>query len=175
MERMDGDIHLVVVLIGDADNLLVACFCCDAHKSDKSSDAEIDMHDVVACFHFQQFFHCERHLACSRCIAAEVIFMESVEDLVVGEEAYFGVVVYESLMQGFIYRCKVDVAMRDTACCFGFFEGSFIEDVSQSLILFGAVGKDIEVIFSEQIVFHCLHQEVEVLVEEGLWRGVEVK
>ena len=70
VERVDGDIHLVVVLIDDADHLLIAASCRHPDESAKLADAEIHMHDVVAGLHLLQLLHRESHLAGSCSVAA---------------------------------------------------------------------------------------------------------
>ena len=41
-------------------------------------------------------------------LAFQSVFVKPIEYLVVGETTYFQIVVDESLMQGFQYRCKRD-------------------------------------------------------------------
>ena len=95
---MDAHVHLVVIGIDDADDLLVLLGVGrwvlgvggnDGHsyQSGKLSDAQVHMHDIVAGFHLLQFLHRERHLAVAGSIRTEVVLMITVEYLVVGEKA----------------------------------------------------------------------------------------
>ena len=63
IERVDAHIHLVVVLIHDADHLLIAVAGRHTHQSAELSDTIIHMHDEVAIIHLLQLLHGERHLS----------------------------------------------------------------------------------------------------------------
>ena len=95
---MDAHVHLIIIGIDDADDLLVllgvgrwALGVCgndgDSYQSGKLTDTQIHMHDIVAWFHLLQFLHRERHLAVAGGIRTEVVLMITVEYLVVGEKA----------------------------------------------------------------------------------------
>ena len=96
---MDGDVHLVVVLIDDAYHLLIRISSGDAHQSAKSPYTKIDMHDEIAGLHLLQLFHRQGEFSCPRPVALETVFMKTVEYLMVGEEADAQVVVDESFVQ----------------------------------------------------------------------------
>ena len=100
VERMDAHVHLVVIGIDDADDLLVLLGVGrwvlgvggndgDSYQSGKLSDTQIHMHDIIAGLHLLQFLHRERHLAVAGGIRTEVVLMITVEYLVVGEKAEF--------------------------------------------------------------------------------------
>ena len=63
IERVDGDIHLIVVGVDDADHLLITVARRHTHQSAKLADTEIHMHDEIAGFHLLQLLHGEGHLA----------------------------------------------------------------------------------------------------------------
>jgi len=73
IERMDGHIHLVVVLVDDADDLLVlgvggrlgnsGGLNGYPYQSAKLADAEVYVHDEVARLHLLQLFHGEGNLS----------------------------------------------------------------------------------------------------------------
>ena len=97
---MDAHVHLVVIGIDDADDLLVLLGVGrwvlgvggndgDSYQSGKLSDTQIHMHDIIAGLHLLQFLHRERHLAVAGGIRTEVVLMITVEYLVVGEKAEF--------------------------------------------------------------------------------------
>ena len=63
IERVDAHIHLVIVLIHDADHLLIAVAGRHTHQSAELSDTIIHMNDEVAIIHLLQLLHGERHLS----------------------------------------------------------------------------------------------------------------
>ena len=92
---MYRDIDLVVVLVDDAYDLLitlrngaVGILCRGWHSDETSelSDAEIDMHDEVARLHLLQLLHGEGHLASLGTLTLQLVFVETLENLVVSEE-----------------------------------------------------------------------------------------
>ena len=89
------------------------------------------MYDVVAHFELLEFLKGQRHLASMSTFAAEIVLMEAVEDLVIGEDAYVQVVVDEAAMQCSIDGCEADV-------CF-----LVAEDALQAVGLLAAVGQDV--------------------------------
>ena len=164
VERVDGHVHLVVVLVHDANHLLVAVAHGHAHQSAKLAYTEVYVHDKVAGFHLLQFLHGERHLSCACRVGAQTVLVEPVEYLVVGKEAALAVVVHESLVQGFVHGHKVYVVALQFLAA---------EDVLEALLLLGAVGKDVERVAFQDVVLESLCQEVEVLVEQWLRGNVE--
>ena len=130
IKRVDAHVHLVIVLIHDADHLLIAVAGRHTHQSAELSDTIIHMHDEVAIIHLLQLLHGERHLSGSCRVGTEVVFMESVEDLVIGKEAGMLLMVHESLVDGFLYRGKPDLIP---------FQLLTIEDILQSFLLLLAV------------------------------------
>ena len=48
-----------------------------------------------------------------------------------------------------------------------------MQDFLQSLLLLSAIGQHIDGVALLAVVFQCVYQEVEVLVEKGLYAGVE--
>ena len=108
--------------------------------------------------------------------------MKSVEYLVVGEEAQAQVVVGKSLMQGAVDRGEVDVVGNRKGFRVGRLSAVYIahllklvalEYLLQAACLLLAVGKDVQLVATEQIVFKRLGKQLEVLVEQWLRRDVE--
>ena len=122
---MDGDIHLVVVLIDDAYGFLVTVADGCAHQSCELAHSEIYMHNVVANLHLLQFLHGECHLAGASGVGLETVAVEAVENLVVGEEAQAQGIVGKALVYGGIYGCE-----------------GVAHDFLESLLLFLAVGEN---------------------------------
>ena len=101
------------------------------------------MNNKVTRFHLHEFLHGESHLAGPCLVALEVVLVESVEYLVVGEKAGVQLMVYEALVQGLVnsierYRRSCREAFRRFAVV-----PRLVEDVAQSLLLLLAVGKHI--------------------------------
>ena len=171
VERVDRDIHLVVVLIDDAYHLL--CASAGGRHLDepaKLAYAEIDVDDVVAGLHLLQFLHRDGDLTRPRLVRPDAVLMEPVENLMVGEAANLHVVIDETLMNG-----AVDGDEWHGIVCGLIIAAAvhLVEDVAQTLLLLLAVGEDIDLVALKNIVGECLPQQLEVLVEQRLRLGVE--
>ena len=114
--------------------------------------------------------------------------METIEDLMVGEEADFQRTVNKAFMQ-----CPVDRSEKDrspfsiltgrgsSSVCYGqilgvcaqIAIGQGIENISQTCRLLLAVSKDIELVTLEKIVAEGPGQEFKVLVEKRLRGDIE--
>ena len=78
--------------------------------------------------------------------------MEAVENLVVGEETNFQIVVDEALVNGSVHGHKGDIVCHRGR--FGFAVSPLtVEYIAQTHCLFFAVGKNIEFVSLQQIVF----------------------
>ena len=99
VERVDRHVDDVATLIVEAYHLLVGVADRHAHQAAELADAEVDVHDEVAGFHLLQLLHRECHLARSGSVRLQVVLVEAVEYLMVGEEAQTQVVVGEALVQ----------------------------------------------------------------------------
>ena len=66
------------------------------------------MNHVVADVELLQFFQREGHLAAPCLVAPQVVLMETVENLVVGEKAGFQVVVREPSMERLVHGREAD-------------------------------------------------------------------
>ena len=94
VQRVDGNIHFIVVLIDDTYHLLVLHLPVSrgfslnghAHQTAEFAYTEVDMHDEIARLHFLQFLHGERNLPRTGTVALEIILVEAVEYLVIGKE-----------------------------------------------------------------------------------------
>ena len=92
--------------------------------------------------------------------------METVEDLMVGEEASPQTVVHKAGMQCAVYRLEGQVAAPLA-------QFVAIENLSQALRLLHTVGKDIQAVALQHIVFEGAGEQFEILVEKGLGRDVK--
>ena len=100
MQIVDGDEDAVVVFVNEFDHLLRGAVDAGAQQAAELAHAMVDMHDVVARLDARKFFEREGQTPRASAVAAERIFVEAVENLVVGEEAELQGVVGETLVQG---------------------------------------------------------------------------
>ena len=102
VQGVDGDEHHVVVLIDQLHHLLRGVAVGDAHQSGKAPHAVVGVHHVVAGGELVQLLQGKGHLAAACLVALEVILMEAVEQLVVGEDAEVQGVVGKAFVQGLV-------------------------------------------------------------------------
>ena len=162
---MYAHINLVVVLINDAYHLLITVADRHTDKPGKLSYAEVNVHDIVARLHFLQLLHRQCHFSAACRVRAQAVFMEAVEYLMVGKQARPHVVVYKACMEGIVHGCEIDARRTVAAVCR---RRPFIEDVTQAQVLLAAVGKHIQPVASQHIVFKSLGKQFEVLMEQRL-------
>ena len=124
----------------------------------------IDMDHEVADFELLDLLQRERHLTTAGLVALQVVLMETVEDLMIGEETDAQVVVGKTLMERLVNWRKSHIG--DSPRC---------ENFLQTFVLLLAVGEDIDLIALQEIIFEGFRQQVEVLVKEGLDGDVEVE
>ena len=67
-------------------------------QSAEAADAVVDVDDIVADFELLDFLQRQRHLTGTRLVALEVVLVETVEYLVVGQQAGTGIVVDEAFV-----------------------------------------------------------------------------
>ena len=85
--------------------------------------------------------------------------MEAVEYLMIGEEADSLLVVGKSGMQRMAHICKRNLILYN---------------LPQTLLLLGTVSQDEELVAFQHIVFECLFQQLDILVEQRLRGDVEL-
>ena len=154
--HIDGAATVVLNL----DHLLIARPLWHAHQSAKLAYAVVDVHHVVANLELLYFLQRQRHLAATGFVGAQVVLMEAVENLVVGEDTQLQVVIHETGMEGTFNRIERHGTLLG-------------KDVAQAFQLLGAVCQDAEAIAASQALLQRLLQQVEILVELGLWRSME--
>ena len=89
----------------------------------------IRMHHIIARSKLVQFFQGKGHLSRTGFITLQIILMETVENLMVGEKARLEVVVSKPGMQSTVHGSKVDT------------RSLFRENGSQPIGLFGRIGQ----------------------------------
>ena len=177
-------IHDVAALIDDAYSLLIGVSHRHTHESAKLSYSEIHMHYVVAGCHLLQFLHGESHLSCACGVAPQTVLVKTVEYLVVGEEAYFQRIVGKTLVEGLINgrerqrisHCHIFAeSIVGSLSATGNTQFVAVEDVAKASCLLLAVGKDVEAVAPEDVVFERIGEQFEILVEQRLLAYVEVQ
>ena len=162
IERVDGYVDRVAILIDDLDHLLVTIPLGHAHQSCKLTHPMIHMHHVVANLELLDLLQREGHLTTARLVALQVVLMETVEDLVVGKDTDVQVVIDKTLVESILD------GIEGYFCLLG-------KNIFQSLILLLTVGTDVDLVALGVIVGEGLLEQIEVLMEEGLDGGVKIK
>ena len=103
------------MLIENLDHLLIAISLWHSHQASELTDAMIDMHHVVANLKLLDFLQRESHLTTTGLIALEVILMETVEYLMIGEDADTKIIVSKAFMKGLFDRGE-DVPFGISPC-----------------------------------------------------------
>ena len=75
-----------------------------AHEAPELTDTMVDMHDIVTDFKLTNLLQRQCHLTTSCLVRAQRIFMEAVEDLMVGEHTKLQVVVDETSVKRAVYK-----------------------------------------------------------------------
>ena len=133
VQGMDGDIDIVVSRICYLDDFLQLAAILHLHQSSETTNAIVDMNHIISYLELLQFLERQCHLASCSLIAAEVVTMETVEYLMVGEDGHLEVVVDEAGMQSLVDRGEPYARLF------------IVEDTFQTVRLLLAVGQDVEV------------------------------
>ena len=108
IQGVNRDVDSIATLVDDLNHLLillaVGCWLLavsywHTHQTAELADAVIHMHYIVAYLELLDFLQRQRHLATTRLVALEVVLMETVKDLMVGQEAGTGVSINKALVQ----------------------------------------------------------------------------
>ena len=145
VERVYAHVHDVAVLVYDAYDLLVGVAGRDAHQTSELTYAEVYVYDEVAWLHLLQLLHGECHLAGPCGVAAQAVLVETVEYLVVGEEADAQRVVGESVVKRVVYGGEGEILALG-------FHLIGVEDVAQTACLLLTVGEDVELVAHQHVV-----------------------
>ena len=118
----------------------------------------IHMHHEVANLELLDLLEREGHLTTAGLVAAEVVFVEAVEDLVVGEHADAEVAIDETLVEGVLdgndLRGKRILGIRNFP--------HLRENIADALVLLLTVGTDVYLVALRQIVGKGLLEQVEM-------------
>ena len=105
IERVDRYVDAVALLVENLYHLLVSLFPSsigDRHADETAefSYTVIDMHHKITNLKLLDLLKREGHLSTAGLVALKIVFVETVENLVVGEDADFEVVVGEAVVEG---------------------------------------------------------------------------
>ena len=110
VQSVDRDIDDIVVVKGDLDHLLHATIGLrHADETAEAADAVVNVDHVVTHLELLQFLQRECHLARAGAVAAEVVLVEAVEDLMVCEEADLQVIISKSRVQGLVHGDELHI------------------------------------------------------------------
>ncbi len=109
VQRVYAHIDSVVVLVHELDHLLGDISHGHTHQPGKPPDAVVDMDYVVAGLDAAQFLEAHGQLAAAGAVRAQLVAVETVEYLVVGEQAHAVERVYKPLVQRRFHRREGDV------------------------------------------------------------------
>ena len=161
MQRMDGDKDHIVILIDQTHHFLRRISVGNTHQSRKTSHAVVGMHHVISGSKLIQLFQAQSHLAAAGFIAFQVVFVKTVEQLVVGKDAETQSIVGKALVQGTLNGGKGDVI------------SPVFKDSADTVGLFQTVTAYIKGIVARQVVLEAFRHQVEILMEDRLRCGTE--
>lgn len=128
----------------------------------KAAHAVVEVHDIVAYLDLAQLLERQGEFARAGAVALEGVFVEAVENLMVGEDADFGLMVYKAFMKCALYGLEVD------------FVATVGKDFAQSVELPGVVGEYEQPVALALEARERVGNQVEILVIYALGRTVEV-
>ena len=169
VERVDRYENGVVVLILYLDDFLHrAVTAGNAHETNELSHPVIDVNHVVAGLKLADFLEGERHFCVPGVVGTQIVFVEAVEDLMIGVKRGTNRRVAETFVQR-----EVDGGEKRAL---GSLTGGLHqlgENVAQTLLLLLAVGQDESALTVGEIFDKGVQHLLKVLVEQGLGLGVE--
>ena len=126
---MDRHVDGASTLIDDFDHLLVRVALWHTHQSSKLTNTMIDMHDIVAYLKLLYLLQRQGNLATTGLIRAQIILVETIENLMVGKDTKLQIVIGKAFVERAFYAIEQDV----TLLC---------KDIAQTIQLLGTVSQD---------------------------------
>ena len=126
---MDRHVDGAPTLIDDFDHLLVRVALWHTHQSSKLANTMIDMHDIVAYLKLLYLLQRQGNLATTGLIRAQIILVETIENLMVGKDTKLQIVIGKAFVERAFYAVEQDV----TLLC---------KDIAQTIQLLGTVSQD---------------------------------
>ena len=108
VQGMNGHIDRVLVLVGDFDHLLHHIALWHSHQTSETSHTVVDMHHIIANLELLNLFQCQCHLTPTSLVALQVVLVETVKDLMIGEEANLQRMVDEPFVNSLIDWIEMD-------------------------------------------------------------------
>ena len=160
VQRVDGHENDVAIQVDEFDHLLHGAVDTGAQQAAEFAYAVIFVHNVVTHFNLAQFLERKGQFSATRTVALEVVLVETVENLVVGEHAQMQIFIDKSLVHSAQHRLELDIVF------------AVVEDDTQTLNLFFAVAQNEDSVAFFQKTLKRVADEVEILVIDALWRAV---
>ena len=156
VQRVNRHKHHIVVEIGEFYHFLRRAVDVGTHQSAEAAHAVVDVHHIVAHLYLVEFLERKRQFAAASSVALEAVFVETVENLMVGKDAQLQVVVDKSLMEGTQHGHEGDIV------------AAVVENGFQTVDLLLAVGKYHESVAVAQKVGKRLPYEFKILMIDAL-------
>ena len=163
MQGMNGNEHYIVILIDQFDDFLCSISVRNPHQTGKTSDTVVDMDHIIARLEHIQLLQRKSHLSAAGFVAAKVVFMETVENLMVGKDTAAQGMVNESLVQSMVYRFELDAV------------SPFLKNILQTVGLLHTVRTNEQTVTPLQIVGQRAGDQIEILMENRLYRSFELQ
>ena len=132
VQRVDGNVCLITVQVGEFNHLLRRAVHVDAQQAAEFAHTQVLMNDIVAFLDLVEFLEREGEFARACAVALEVVLVETVKYLVVGEDTELQVIVNKAFMQRPEYRFKGNIIT------------TVLKDVVQAFNLLDTVAQDDE-------------------------------
>ena len=129
MEGVYADKHNVIVLEEEFYHLLRMTVDICLHQATEFCNSVVYVNNIITCLNLLEFLKTQGKLAPTGAITFQIIFVEAVEYLVVGEEAYLLLVVGEAFVDGMVYGGET------------YLIATVFENILQSLVLIRCVAK----------------------------------
>ena len=123
----------------------------------------VNMYHIVSRFKLIQLLKRKCNFSAACLVASEIVFMETVEYLMVGEYTQTHCMIYETFMKSAIYRFKYYII------------SPLLEYILQSVSLFGAVGTYIYLIPSLDEIIQRRRNHIKILMENRLDRSLKLQ
>ena len=161
MQRMNRDKNHIVILVNQTHHFLRSISIGNTYQSSETSHTMVCMHYVISGSKLIQFLQAQGYLTATGLVAFQIVFMETVEQLVIGKDTETQSIIRKTFMQSALYGCKRDVispVFKDSTNTFG---------------LLQTVTAYIKSIITRKIVVKTFRHQVEVLMEDWLRSSVE--
>ena len=161
VQRMDIDEEHIAIPIDQLDRLVHLAVFGDLHQAVETTYTVVDVDHIVARAQLIELRH--GHLLVALDLAIDAVTAVTIEDLMVGVEADFQVVIHKSLMERGRDRTHLRLATAH-----------LVEDILQALDLHLVLREDEGAVATLAVTNHIVGQQLEVLVEGGLRQSREL-